>query len=304
MSGNSPSISPESAKCAEAQPNKLIFTSQSVGWTSLLIDLMEGLGTCDPFETHATPDVTLVVATVGRHQIEVFRSERWHRAVYPVGAAGITPPQEVARLRWKSDRPDEHFRTAHVYVPAQTIAEAVEEFRSAGHASGPYPPSELIFADRAVAQVVAALLGAMHSGAPEIYAEQCARWLAAHLLLRHDSLPETHDDRSAGSIGDRRLARTIEFMSANLESPLTLAQLASEAGVSVHHFSRLFRQQTGLTPAGMLTSMRLVTARRLLRTSDLSVTEVARRCGYSRPSSFASAFRRHFGQAPVDVARE
>ncbi|MCV9947581.1 helix-turn-helix domain-containing protein [Rhizobium sp. BT-175] len=304
MSAIKPAFSPESANCAGAQPNTLVSTSRSFRWTSLLLDELEGQGECDAFDTHPTPDLTLVVATAGRHQMEVFRQQRWHRAVYTAGAAGLIPPHEVSRLRWKSDRPNEAFRTAHLYIPAATIAETAEEFRRAGQSCDPHPPSELIFADKAVAQIVGTLLQAMHSSAPDLYAEQAARWLAAHLLLRHGSLRETVDERSAGSISDRRLARTIEFMSANLEAPLTLAQLASEAGVSVHHFSRLFRQQAGVTPAAMLASMRLATARRLLRTADLPVAEVARRCGYTRPSSFASAFRRHFGHAPISIGRQ
>jgi len=292
-------FSPDSRRCASVQPNTLVATSAAVGWTALLVDQLEGTDRCDPFDTHPTPDLTLVVAMSGSHEIEVFRNRRWYRALYQAGASGLTPPHDVVRLRWKSDHRGLPFQTAHLYLPASVLTSTAEEYRRAGQSCPDHPCSELIFADPAVAAIAVELIRGMRAGAPNVYADQAAHWLAAHLLFRHAGQIDLDDGRSPGSFSDRRLARTIEFMSANFDAPLSLAQLASEAGISVHHFSRLFKQQTGMTPASFLTSMRMTAARRLIRTSDLAIGEVAKRCGYTRAAAFTAAFSRHFGESPL-----
>ena len=88
-------------------------------------------------------------------------------------------------------------------------------------------------------------------------------------------------------------------MSAHLDAPLGVAALAREAGISVHHFGRRFREQTGRTPAAYLADLRLELARRLLTTTDLSIARIALSCGYTRPAAFATAFTRYCGLAPT-----
>ncbi|WP_372088729.1 AraC family transcriptional regulator [Tistrella mobilis] len=291
-------FSSESRRCSAAQPNKLIATSSTLGWTSLLVDQLEGTGQCEAFDTHPTPDLTLVVAISGSHELEVSRKGRWHRALYQTGASGLTPPNDVVRLRWKSDR-DHTFQTAHIYLPASVLLSTAEEYRRAGRSCPDHPCSELIFADPAIAAVSVELIRALHAGAPALYAEQVAYWLAGQLMFRHAKQIGMNDLRGPGPLTDRRLARAVEFMSANLDRPVSLAQVASEAGISVHHFSRLFSQRTGMTPAGLLTTMRMETALRLIQTSDLPIAEIGHRCGYMRAAAFTAAFSRHFGESPL-----
>ncbi len=152
-----------------------------------------------------------------------------------------------------------------------------------------------------IASAAAAALDAMTSQAPDLYAEQLVRWLAAHLLGNHSSWWKASEDRrQAAVITDRRLARVIEYMSAYLAEPLTMDMLAREAGISVHHFGRRFREQTGATPFGYLVGLRMRAAERHLRSSALAVSEIARACGYAHPAAFAAAFLRHTGASPTE----
>lgn len=299
MSGGVHRFASESSSCAAAQPNRLLATSTDIGWTSLLLDRMQGEGECDPFETHATSDLTLVVAVAGEHRIEVFTDGKWRRAVYQPGAAGLTPPHERTRLRWRSFRAAETFETVHLSLPHTLIGEVTEELRRVGQRWLEQPLSALVFNDPAVHHAVLALLRAMVVGAPDLYAEQVGRWLAVHLLSPQCSpVGPLEDLRNPGVISDRRLGRVVEYMSSRLEAPLTAGELAREAGISVHHFARCFRKQTGSTPVAFLTRLRMDTACRLLRTTDLSVAEIATMCGYTRPSAFAAAFMRRFQLSP------
>jgi len=293
--------SESSTRCASDKPNKLLETSASSGWTSLLIDHHEGVGHSDIFETHPTQDLTLVVASAGRHELESYSSGRWRLALYQPGSAGLTPPGETARLRWRTPSDHQPFRTLHIYLPAGLMFALADEYRRLGQECRTESLSALIFRDEAVAVHANALLAACREGAPDLYAAGAAQWLLTHLLSRQAGWRHIHEDtRLAATMTDRRLSRVIEYMSTYLDRPLTLDELAREAGISMHHFGRRFREAVGLGPASYLTLIRVERAKLLLWTTDIPIAEVALRCGYSRASAFTTAFHRHAGMSPSD----
>jgi AraC family transcriptional regulator len=61
--------------------------------------------------------------------------------------------------------------------------------------------------------------------------------------------------------------------------PLTLAELALEAGLSEFHFARMFKQSTRQAPHQYVMQRRMVRAETLVRHSPLSLTEIAMACG-------------------------
>lgn len=101
-----------------------------------------------------------------------------------------------------------------------------------------------------------------------------------------------------GGIPPYRLRRVIDFVRSNVESPVTVAQMAEQARMSEAHFSRLFKRSLGLTPIQYLMQCRVKHAQRLLRTTDLKIEEVARRVGLRSASHFADVFRKHVGLSP------
>ncbi|WP_187274870.1 MULTISPECIES: AraC family transcriptional regulator [unclassified Methylobacterium] len=295
----SPRFSEASAACARAKPNALLRSSASIGWTALLLDQHEGRGRSDVFETHATSDLTLVVALHGEHRIAVSKGGAWRTALYQQGSMGLTPPNETTRMRWSTPGERRPFRSVNLYLPHAVIADLADEYRRAGVPSTERPLSSLVFRDPAIAACATTLLQALDAEAPDLYAEQTGRWLAAHLLSRHAGCwLDADETRDPGIIGDRRLARVVDYMTAHLDQAMSLDRLAREAGISVHHFGRRFRERTGSTPFAYLTAMRMDAARCLLRTTDLPVADVAVACGYARPAAFAAAFVRHAGATP------
>lgn len=68
-------------------------------------------------------------------------------------------------------------------------------------------------------------------------------------------------------------------------------------------FYRAFRSETGLSPVDFINAERLKLARNLLRKDELSVRQIALRCGFSSSSYFARRFRKAYGVSPA-VARE
>jgi len=82
------------------------------------------------------------------------------------------------------------------------------------------------------------------------------------------------------------------------EHPVRVRDVARAALMSEYHFLRTFRRCTGKTPMQYLLDLRMEKARRLLGDTRLSVSEVARRCGYPDSAYFSRCFRRYFGHPP------
>jgi transcriptional regulator GlxA family with amidase domain len=78
----------------------------------------------------------------------------------------------------------------------------------------------------------------------------------------------------------------------------TVEQLAARAAMSARHFARVFRAETGETPAAYVERVRVETAQRLLETTGLSIDDVARASGFGTVETLRRAFARRVGANP------
>ncbi len=92
--------------------------------------------------------------------------------------------------------------------------------------------------------------------------------------------------------------RAIETMHTHMQEVLTLDDLASAAYLSPFHFHRVFRRLIGVPPGEFLSALRLQTARRLLLTTQMSVTDICFSVGYTSTGSFTSRFTQLVGLSP------
>ena len=102
----------------------------------------------------------------------------------------------------------------------------------------------------------------------------------------------------------RRLYLAKDYVDASFDQPITLAELASVAGLSPNHLLRVFRQLFHQTPYQYITARRLEHARHLLRHSDRSVTDICLSLGFESLGSFSWLFRRHTGISPAAYRRQ
>jgi transcriptional regulator GlxA family with amidase domain len=98
---------------------------------------------------------------------------------------------------------------------------------------------------------------------------------------------------------DGGLGPTLDWAVAEMHRPLTVAAMARHAGLPTRTFARQFREQFGLTPMRWLAGQRLLEARRLLEVTDLSVDDVAERCGLGSAVTLRAHLARESGTTPT-----
>ena len=87
----------------------------------------------------------------------------------------------------------------------------------------------------------------------------------------------------------------------SLESETTIQSIAEELGVSYSNFRKLFKEYTGLSPATYQQELRLLRAKELLSTTDLSIKEIAYRLNFESPDYFSAKFKAKMGIKPSEV---
>jgi AraC family transcriptional regulator len=135
-----------------------------------------------------------------------------------------------------------------------------------------------------------------------LFRQQLTDLLATRLLAAHAGSPATFQS-AVGGLSPTVLRRAVERLRSDNDADLSLAALASEAGLSRFHFCRAFKESTGLSPHGWLRQYRLEQAMNMLRNTDASIASVAAELGYASQTAFAAAFRKLAGETPSNWRR-
>jgi AraC-like DNA-binding protein len=133
--------------------------------------------------------------------------------------------------------------------------------------------------------------------ANELFVGHVAMALNAHFLRRYaGSQPRNRSYRSGLAPWQLRTAKAL--IRANLDGEISLARIASECGVSTAHFARAFRISTGTPPHRWLMTQRIEQSKALLINSQLSLTEIAIKCGFADQSHLTRVFSTAVGTTP------
>ncbi|YCI81600.1 AraC family transcriptional regulator [Enterobacteriaceae bacterium] len=100
-----------------------------------------------------------------------------------------------------------------------------------------------------------------------------------------------------------RISRALNHIHAEWQSPLSVADLASRAGMSVQRFHIHFKTITHTSPLQYIKSVRLHQARLMMIRSNLPASKTALEVGYESASQFNREFKRFFGRSPGEEAR-
>jgi transcriptional regulator GlxA family with amidase domain len=128
-------------------------------------------------------------------------------------------------------------------------------------------------------------------------ATQVARWLVV-FVRRSAGQPQVSAQLAAQAAERPDLRDLLAFIGEHLDQDLSLPALARRAAMSVRNFARVFRDETGKTPARYVEEVRIEAARRLLEISQKSVDEVAAATGFGGAGALRRAFARRVGESP------
>jgi len=121
-----------------------------------------------------------------------------------------------------------------------------------------------------------------------------------HHRIREDSEGQRMELRNRLNISHPKLLKAVAQMEANIETPLSCAELAKRIFVSPRQLERLFHQHLGVSPTRYYLGIRLQRARGLLMQTSLSILNVALASGFVSASHFSKCYRDYFERAPSD----
>jgi len=100
-----------------------------------------------------------------------------------------------------------------------------------------------------------------------------------------------------------RFGPLLSWVREHLDAPLTVENLAEQAGMSSRHFTRAFIAETGTTPSKAVERLRIEVARERVQSSGEAIEQVAQLTGFRDPERMRRAFIRAFGQPPQSLRR-
>jgi transcriptional regulator GlxA family with amidase domain len=101
-----------------------------------------------------------------------------------------------------------------------------------------------------------------------------------------------------------RIQTALAFAKENLGAPLSVDALANAAFLSARQFSRLFREETGRSPAKAIEQLRVESARLMMEAGRFSAGEIARKNGFGNRDRMRRSFLRVLGQPPQATQRD
>lgn len=244
-----------------------------------------------------------VVKPMADHVIMAFPEGpvRFERRDGKAGANGTTRLGTVTIIpagsssRWDIYQP---LSVVQLYLP-QTTLERV------AHEAGTAAPGDLVertaHPDPITSRLLLSAADALDGSAAldSLFRHQLTDLLATRLLVAHAGMPATLQP-TMGGLSPKVLCRAIERLHSDSDADVSLAALASDAGLSRFHFCRAFKESTGLSPHAWLRQHRLEQAMNMLRDTRESVVSIAAALGYSSQTAFAAAFRKLTGETPSD----
>lgn len=281
-----PSIAPAPVSdLSVIYPEAVIASSEALGWQYLRAIHMRNQSqwTMPPLENHC------IIIQLGE-PVEVsarIGSFRFEQIVQP-GEITIVPAGVA--LQWRQETTSNE--TLHLYLHPNVVRRAAEsiDFNYARISMEP----RFAVRDEHIRHVGLSLHCELEEAnvVGRIYADTLTKVLAMQLVRRYSYLKDVHV--SVGGMAPRKLRKAIEFINENLdrEQNVALAAVAQEVQMSYFHFSRAFKQSTGVSPNVYMIDQRIERAKKLLADTDLPIADIALRAGFASQSHFTTTFRR------------
>nr|WP_299503573.1 AraC family transcriptional regulator [uncultured Rhizobium sp.] len=263
----------------------LLASSLGRGWGGLAAELRTHPACDIPDICSRQTEITFAVRGTGGGMVERRGNGRFQATPSRSGALWLCPKGvNEDQIRLTEAIPE----VLHVYIPDDQI-DALS-----GLASRPVAFDENIYRagleDEFVRQICVRILGELteETAGGSLLMEHLASVLVTHISGSYtDHCIEKRGGGIVGALDQRRLKRVQDYIEDNLETDLTVAEIASVACLSRYHFARAFRTAVGESPNSYIGSRRINRALSLLSSSEMSLVEIAFVCRFSSQAAFA-----------------
>ena len=274
-------------------PEAVVASSDVRGWQNIrVIRLRSGLNdlVVPPADSHC---LLLNLGTPLR--LSAHFDTREFEGKVRAGEVAIIP----AHSSWTSRSPGSNSSTVLLlYFRPLFIRSAVPDFSYSTIGLSP----QIGFRNNQIRHLAMSLLQELNETnlADRFYADSLAIGLAVQLVRRYSSLPQVHF--GPGGMAPHKLRKAIGIIEHHLadeeEGKVALRIVARQVGMSYFHFSRVFKQSMGMSPTNYIAERRIERAKELLNETELPISEIALRSGFSSQSHFHTAFRKLAGTTP------
>ncbi|QUP54738.1 helix-turn-helix domain-containing protein [Ralstonia syzygii] len=274
----------------------MLQTSNALGWTGLLAE--RWTHATGELPNQAPKDTEVVIQLNGQSFVDRVgggRRERTrgHRGTIWLCPAGVE--EEYINIAESIDD------CLHLFLPGQPFSDAVLQTFDIDPARAGVR-YQAIDRDPLIEAVAMQILAELsdETGVGRLLVENLSAALSAHLVKHYSeqALPRSPVVQAPRPLDSRRLARVVDFITANLDQDFSVADLAAVAYMSVAHFTRCFRAATGQSPHAFVAEQRLSLARRRLLEDTCPIEEIAHAAGFSSQANFTKAFRKATGVTP------
>jgi AraC family transcriptional regulator len=211
----------------------------------------------------------------------------------------LTTATEPTEMRWQAAGTSD-FQVMHVYVGVKLLRQSIREVHGKPIRS---------FALREVSGEKDGILSSLldhiklelsgHDEPNNAYIQGIAKALTIHLVRTYQTAFAT-ERGPRGGLQAYKLHRIFDAMRRDLVEPFVLSRYAALAELSDYHFSRVFRQSTGMAPSSYFIHLRLEQAKEWLMDSEQSIIDICVAVGYASPSHFSTLFRADTGMTPSE----
>lgn len=226
-----------------------------------------------------------------------------------------TPHDDGSRAPWHRD--EKHTALLHIwsirFLPVGALCHSATL-----HETDFNVQYSLFIEDALLASLAEILQDALRGPAPDLEIAR-AQLLTLFLRLRarlslrlppltdglHSLFPDGLEDSSARlQTLSPTLQKARDFIRLHLHESLTPALIAQQVRLTPAHLNRLFRRELGITTMTYVTQSRIESARLLLQTSELSMSEISRLVGYRHASHFTLHFQKQYGLSPLQFRQQ
>ncbi|MFK4771826.1 helix-turn-helix domain-containing protein [Rhizobium sp. ZW T2_16] len=275
----------------------LLFTSQARGWTGVAAEIRSHPAGRIPDICSSKTEITLALRGTLHGRVERRGNGNFQTAASRTGTVWFSP---IGVLEDKIMISETIPEVLHIYLGDEQINAFSEVV------ARPILLDDRLYRsgleDEFVRQVCIRIASELKSetAGGALLVEQLSTALIAHLCGRyHDDCHTASEHVShATRLDNRRLRRVLDYVEANLDSDITISDIASIACLSRFHFSRAFKASVGESPSRYIGKRRLDRARELIENTEMALAEIAFACSFSSQQAFIRAFQRQFGETP------